>query len=228
MALRQDVFDVVAAHPLKQAAYFQPAPKSRVGAGLVTVLAHIAVIAALLAGVRTAPVKHPPAIIMLQIDPDRQKPADLSAPAAPDFVKPDLVTAPVPLVTVAPPPAAMAATPPPPAPAVATAPGNAPVPSNAVPTWQGLLLARLEQAKRYPEAARMRRQQGVVMLRFTMDRTGRVLTAKIDKSSGYDALDQETLDLIARAQPLPAPPAEMSANPIELIVPIEFTLKSRR
>jgi periplasmic protein TonB len=61
----------------------------------------------------------------------------------------------------------------PPAPSVA-----APAPSSAaaapsttaVPAWQGLLLARLQQFKRYPSFAQLRRQEGVVYLRFTMDR----------------------------------------------------------
>ena len=33
--------------------------------------------------------------------------------------------------------------------------------------------------------------------------------------------------LIQRAQPLPPPPPEITANPIELVVPIEFYLSNR-
>jgi protein TonB len=54
-----------------------------------------------------------------------------------------------------------------------------------------------------------------------------VLSARIEKSSGVESLDQETLALIQRAQPLPKPPAEMPGNPIELVVPIEFSLTVR-
>ena len=106
----------------------------------------------------------------------------------------------------------------PPAPAAAA-------PSKAVPTWQGLILARLERFKRYPAGAQFRRQQGVVYLRFSMDRRGKVVAASVDKSSGVDALDQETLALIHRAEPLPPPPAEMTGDPVELVVPIQFFLK---
>lgn len=116
----------------------------------------------------------------------------------------------------------------PPAPASASAP-NVPAdrapPSNALPTWQGLLLGRLEQYKRYPYEAQYRRQQGVVYLRFSMDRRGKVLSASIVKSSGIDALDQETLALIHRAEPLPPPPAEVNGDSIELTVPVQFFLK---
>jgi protein TonB len=115
----------------------------------------------------------------------------------------------------------------PPAPTVAApASGLAVAPStNAVPTWQGLLPGRLEQFKRYPSVAELRRQQGVADLRFTMDRKGKVLSASIEKSSGFDALDEETVALIHRDEPLPAPPPEVTGDPIELVVPVQFFLK---
>jgi protein TonB len=115
----------------------------------------------------------------------------------------------------------------PPAPAAAPA-SAAPAPSNGAPTWQGLLLGRLEQFKRYPALAQSRGQQGVVWLRFTMDRDGKVLSARIDKSSGHDLLDQETLALIRRAQPLPRPPPDVPGATLELVTPIEFFLTRRR
>ncbi len=93
--------------------------------------------------------------------------------------------------------------------------------------WQGLLLARLEQFKRYPEEARSRGQQGVSCLRFTMDRDGHVLSARIEKSSGFDLLDKEALALIQRAQPLPKPPPEIQGERLELAVPIQFFLDGR-
>lgn len=106
------------------------------------------------------------------------------------------------------------------------APSRAAAPSStAVPAWQRLLLSRLEQVKRYPSAAQFRREQGVATLRFTMDRHGRVLSARIEKSSGSDALDAETLALIRRAEPLPEPPPEVTGNSIELVVPVRFHLE---
>jgi protein TonB len=113
----------------------------------------------------------------------------------------------------------------PPAPAPPAAAVSAPRLSNAVPTWQSALLARLEQFKRYPSMAQFRRQQGVVQLRFTMDRQGHVLSAQIVKSSGFDALDDETLALVHRAEPLPPPPAEISGTTLSLTVPVQFFLK---
>ena len=62
----------------------------------------------------------------------------------------------------------------------------------------------------------------MVLLRFRMDRDGKLLDSRIEKSSGSDALDQEALAALARAQPLPAPPVEVPGNPLELIVPVDF------
>lgn len=92
-------------------------------------------------------------------------------------------------------------------------------------TWQGALLARLEKFKRYPSEAQGNHQEGVAMLTFTIDRQGHVLSARLTGRSGYDLLDQETLALIQRADPLPVPPDSVLGNTIELTVPIEFSIK---
>ncbi len=119
------------------------------------------------------------------------------------------------------PPPAVAA-PPVEAPAVSAPP--APVAATK-PSWQGLVLARLEQLKRYPPAALAHHQQGVASLRIRLDRSGHVLSAKLEKSAGFSVLDDETLALARRADPLPAPPPEVPGDPVELVVPVEFFVK---
>jgi protein TonB len=64
-------------------------------------------------------------------------------------------------------------------------------------------------------------------VRFTMDRHGRVLAARIERSANAASLDQEGLDLLQRAQPLPALPSDQPGETLELIVPIQFFLKGR-
>jgi protein TonB len=143
-----------------------------------------------------------------------------------DRAKPGPDKPPSPTTAVPPADAAEPSAPSAAAPTVTTPPLSAPAPStNAVPTWQGLLLGRIAHFKRYPASAQARRQQGVVYLRFSMDRHGKVVAASIDRSSGFDALDAETLALIHRAEPLPPPPPDVSGDPIELVVPVEFFLK---
>ncbi|MBP2311461.1 energy transducer TonB [Azospirillum soli] len=119
-------------------------------------------------------------------------------------------------------------TPAPPAPvAAAPAPGptSATVSRNAMPSWQGLVLGHLERHKRYPRAAQARRQQGVAHVRFTLDRQGRVLSARLEKTSGHESLDEETVAMVERASPLPPPPPEMAQDRIELVVPVQFFLR---
>ncbi|MCT8002694.1 TonB family protein [Sphingomonas sanguinis] len=101
----------------------------------------------------------------------------------------------------------------------------APQPSNAAPTWQGQVLAALNKVRRYPREASFRRQQGVPYIRFVMDRDGRVLSARLERSSGVAALDSAAIALPKRAQPLPKPPAEVQGDTIELVVPVEFVIR---
>lgn len=98
-------------------------------------------------------------------------------------------------------------------------------PSTAVPTWQGALRAHLERYKRYPSAAQARRQEGVAYVRFSLNRDGTVRWARLERSSGFSRLDDESLALMERAQPLPPPPPELPGAAIEIVVPIEFFLK---
>ena len=87
-------------------------------------------------------------------------------------------------------------------------------------------MSRLERYKRYPSVAREEHQEGVVYLRFMIDRAGRVLSAQIAKSSGVAALDDEVSELIQRAQPLPAPPPEVPVMQITLALPVQFAIRN--
>lgn len=103
-----------------------------------------------------------------------------------------------------------------------------PASQQAMVSWRDQLLGQLNRAKRYPPHARSRRQEGVSYLRFSMDRQGKVLQASLEHSSGHTILDQETLAMIRRAEPLIIPPADVSGEVIELVVPVAFFLKDAR
>lgn len=100
-----------------------------------------------------------------------------------------------------------------------------PSPGNAKPTWEGQVLAALNKVRRYPREALFRKQQGVPYIRFVMDRDGKVLSVRLERSSGVSSLDAEAVGLPNRAQPLPKPPESMAGDTIELIVPVEFFLR---
>lgn len=110
--------------------------------------------------------------------------------------------------------------------AVAPTPGAASHDPNAVPQWKSELVARLQRYKRYPSQAQERGVEGVAHLAFSVDRAGGVHNAHIARSSGSDLLDRATLDLIARAAPLPPPPPEVRGAQIAIVVPINYNLGS--
>ncbi|WP_172668043.1 energy transducer TonB family protein [Yersinia kristensenii] len=95
--------------------------------------------------------------------------------------------------------------------------------------WKSRLQGHLAGFKRYPLSAKKQRQQGTASIRFVVNTEGYVLSAKLIKSSGIAALDQESLAMIKRAQPLPQPPAELLSNgQVTLTMPIGFELKNKR
>ncbi|MFK4505422.1 energy transducer TonB [Bradyrhizobium daqingense] len=97
--------------------------------------------------------------------------------------------------------------------------------SQAIATWRSQILALVERNKRYPEAARSRREQGIAQVRFTLDRNGIVGDARVIQSSGSDALDGEAVALLKRAQPFPAPPDTFAGDLVVVRLPIRFTVK---
>ncbi len=195
---------------------------SRLSAFATTLALHLLVIAALLAGLRQANVIKAPHEVLVHFAFEKPKPVATpvaAAPLAPSVI--DAAAPSPPVFTIAPGVAA--------GPVAPSGPMSLPSPpnadygtSNAEPTWETALLGKLAGAKHFPDAARAAKQNGVVLLRFTMDRDGRVLSAGIEKSSGFAALDTEALAALQRAAPLPAPPAEVPGEVLDLIVPVDF------
>jgi protein TonB len=92
-------------------------------------------------------------------------------------------------------------------------------------SYIGALLAALDRHKEYPSAARWRRAEGVAVLRFAMRRDGTVVGWQITRSSGHGDLDAAVAEMIRRASPLPPPPADLAGDPVELTVPVRFSLR---
>ena len=90
--------------------------------------------------------------------------------------------------------------------------------------YQGAVLRQIDGAKRYPALARKQQRQGVALVQFTMDRSGRVISASLAKTSKADILDREAVEAVQRASPFPAPPAELAGDPVNLMVAVEFAL----
>lgn len=89
-----------------------------------------------------------------------------------------------------------------------------------------LVGAHLNRRKVYPAEARQARQQGVVVVRFTVDRSGNVDGISVKRSSGHAILDAATLALVQRVAPLPRMPASMPRDRLTLSLPIDYSLRT--
>ncbi len=163
-----------------------------------------------------------PDIPLPKVEPSPAPKPAVAIPKPPSQAKPKPMEHPLEVKPEQPPPAAAPAITAPPAPAAAPPAGN---PGATRASWQAQLVAWLERYKRYPRLAQEQHQEGVVYLRFTMDRTGHVLSAQIEKGSGFSLLDEEVTALIQRAQPLPAPPPEVPGAQLVLTLPVQFSVR---
>ena len=89
--------------------------------------------------------------------------------------------------------------------------------------WRQALSAWLAAHKAYPEAARQRGEQGMVQLRFTVDRSGHVTEVAVARGSGSVILDAAATAMLSHAT-VPAFPASMSQDNINVTVQVRFTL----
>ncbi|MBS7705819.1 energy transducer TonB [Chelatococcus asaccharovorans] len=109
--------------------------------------------------------------------------------------------------------------------AAAPSQGVTQAPSQAPATWKSLLSAHLKRHQRYPREALERNQRGTAYVAFTIDRAGRVLSARLARGSGSSMIDQEAVATLQRSSPVPAPPPEIRGATVSLSVPLVFNLR---
>jgi protein TonB len=114
--------------------------------------------------------------------------------------------------------------------AKAAAKAAAPQSSNAAPRssvtpsrWNSSLAAWIRRHTRYPSVARSRRAEGTPSVTFTVDTSGRVVSARLARSSGDGDLDRAALGALQGAS-VPAPPAELGAR-VTRTAPFVFSLR---
>lgn len=91
--------------------------------------------------------------------------------------------------------------------------------------YSSLLAAAIAKYKQYPKIAQMRGWQGLIIIELQLNPQGGVIYSQIKKSSGYDVLDQEALEMIKRAAPFPQPPEALRSKNFIVLVPISFKLE---
>ncbi|MBV9554467.1 MAG: energy transducer TonB [Alphaproteobacteria bacterium] len=138
------------------------------------------------------------------------EPAQPIEPARPVVPQRPREAWPLPLSPQAGPPQVAAIPPPPASPTISS-------------DYRTVLSGWLESHKRYPEEARQRGEQGRAVLRFRVDRYGRVLDYTVVGSTGFADLDAAVQNMMRGATLPPFPPG-MPQSEIEVSVAIRFGL----
>jgi protein TonB len=164
------------------------------------------------------------------------KPAPiLTRPASPSTPAPAVVraepaatpapvtkAAPVETAPVAPAPAAIVrAEPAPAAPALT----EEPLDPALLERYGRSLSSALARQQQYPRIAAMRGWEGEVQLRVTIARKGNIVATQVVHSSGFEVLDQNAVQLVTNAGPLPRPPETLQNREIQIIVPVHYKLE---
>lgn len=87
------------------------------------------------------------------------------------------------------------------------------------------LAAALRNRLRYPDVARSQGVGGVATLRFTMDRSGRIVSSSVVQSAGHPALDQAARAAASPGSLLPPAPAALPQQQFTVSVPLRFNLR---
>lgn len=145
------------------------------------------------------------------------KPVELTKPEEAEAAPPPAV------------PAQIAVNPEPEAKPEKTVPAPPPEPShaevdNAIGDYGSLLGRSIAKYKSYPRIATMRGWEGDVLLELKIDSDGKLISANVRKSSGYDALDKQALEMVQKAQPFPVPPLALRNRSFSIEVPVSFKL----
>jgi protein TonB len=83
----------------------------------------------------------------------------------------------------------------------------------------------LERYKEYPRIAELRGWEGSVTMRLRVAPSGRLIEARVYKSSGFAVLDQQAVAMVSNAGALPVPPEGLDADGVPVLVPITFRLE---
>jgi len=91
-----------------------------------------------------------------------------------------------------------------------------------VSSYAGKVAAHLRRHKRYPREAAAKRQSGTATVSFSISSSGGVRSARLARSSGNRAFDQEVVAMVRRAAPFPPIPSAIGKSSMTFTVPVRF------
>jgi protein TonB len=145
-------------------------------------------------------------------------------PVTPPVQRP---TPPVAAATVQPAPvAAPVPSPAPPQPvALKTEPSVSPVEPGLLLIFGQSISKEIKRHQRYPPLAQRRGWEGTAEVLLQIAADGKVTSITLGKSSGRSVLDEEALNMVRRASPLPQAPQNLRGRELTVTVPIVFKLQ---
>lgn len=96
---------------------------------------------------------------------------------------------------------------------------------NTLTQYHSQLSSWLKKHKRYPRRAKKRKQEGTVKIRFTINRSGKLIDYKIIESSGHPLLDKAAENMLKKSAPMPQLPNTFTGQLLSLEIPVAFSIK---
>lgn len=92
--------------------------------------------------------------------------------------------------------------------------------------YEQLVSLWIQKFKLYPKEALAAGIQGETVVRVRIDRRGNVRYFLLERSTGHESLDRAAIDMIRRANPVPAVPNDYPAGEeFEFLIPVQFRLQ---
>jgi protein TonB len=96
---------------------------------------------------------------------------------------------------------------------------------NVLNRYKASIVSALRNRLRYPNIASSQGATGIATIRFTMSRSGQIISASLVDSAGHPQLDQAALATARPGSSLPAAPDSIPQQQFTFLVPLRFNLR---
>src|SRR3989304_6687158 len=97
-------------------------------------------------------------------------------------------------------------------------------PDTEYETYLKKIKKKIENIWSYPRQAFEREKEGISTVKFSLDKSGKLLASRIIKSSGYDLLDKETISVIRAAAPYESFPPDIIFFSLHILATFHYSL----